>query len=60
MSTSGSKLNEHVAHFLVDIHNIGINNNFLKTIKICSSQGNLDFVANLSLIIYNNGSKRNR
>lgn len=24
MSTSGSKSNEHVAHFLVDIHNQGL------------------------------------
>ena len=24
MSTSGSKSNEHVAHFLVDIHNLGM------------------------------------
>ena len=24
MSTSGSKSNEHVAHFLVDIHNLGL------------------------------------
>ena len=33
MSTSGSKSNEHVAHFLVDIHMVSRSYNLLTTLE---------------------------
>ena len=38
MSTSGSKSNEHVAHFLVDIHIRTLISDIRKTLRECSAE----------------------